>query len=133
MVAPPNTVLELSTAPHERPVVRIDGKSYGLAVTRDFTIPDRLILARDLKALFTKLQSDLDDVTDEDLSRLTTRFEKLARQAFHDIPDAVFARLDYDQKMAVVHAFLAMAFPSPTPASSPDSSDSTGATPSGGT
>jgi hypothetical protein len=94
-----NVVLDLSTETPDRPVIRIDGKDYHLAIADDFTFAEFTWLARE-GSKFGDLWA-----AENTNGELEKQLDKLCRMAFHDIPDEVYEKLNDGQKLQVLNVF----------------------------
>lgn len=95
-----NVILDLSTKVPDRPIIRIDGKDYYLAVPDDFVFAEFMWLAREgQKFSGLTMQEDIN-------GELEDQLDKLTRKAFFDIPDEVFGKLNSLYKAQVLSLFL---------------------------
>ena len=133
-------VLDLSTVEPARPLIRVDGAVYELAVWGDFGLAQRTRL-RQLQRRMLELTTALsaDDAREDDARALVDTLDRIVAMVVRDLPSDVIARLDEEQKAAIVQAFTRATgmpgagtarAPSPTSTGEPSfhvSSDSTAA------
>lgn len=123
-------VLDLSTVEPERPLIRIDGQSYELAVLSDFGLLQRARLQR-LQRQLQELANDQatsDDVDEASVQALLDVLDLIVAMVAPGLPDEVRNRLNEGQKVAIVQAFSrAAGMAAPTnPAPPPKRQKSTG-------
>lgn len=96
-------LLDLSTLEPDRPLVKIDGKTYEMAIPDDFGIRE---MAR-LRKMGRRIQAleGQDELADEELDELAHALDECCAMALPGCPDEVRAKLTDTQKAKVVRAF----------------------------
>jgi len=90
-------ILDLDTL-IERPTIRIDGKAYELWSPEELSILD--------SQYFTIKGREIEELArGEDVEALSALIGKVCRRCLVEIPDDVFAKLSPPQKTAIVEAF----------------------------
>lgn len=109
-------LLDLETLDPSPQHIRIDGEDYRLCSLNSMGLRDVYALQQAGQALGDFRGTD--DATDEQMEILEERLDRAIHVALPDVPDAVFARLSFVQKLAVSNAFLAssslLTVPAPT-------------------
>lgn len=119
-------VLDLSTVEPARPLIRIDGQTYELALVSDFGLVQRARLQRLQKQVqdLARDQADRDDVSEDDAQALIDALDRVVQLVVREMPADLLKRLDEGQKVAIVEAFskaTGMKSPGTAPAPSPKS------------
>ncbi len=96
-------ILELSTLVPDRPIIKIDGQSYEMAVYEDLSFKDEALLKKAGRMLVEA--SKAEDPTNEQFDELAQLVNRSLRVVVPGIPDDVFHKLPDGHKVQILMAF----------------------------